>query len=474
MTPYEAVRERFAFPFALYDHQIIRLNEMIPNDRGAFYWRPGTGKTPTSTHVMLHKRMVGDAHRWILAMPPILLDQWQRWLNRVTDLRTGKVLKSIIYYGTPAKRRELAQVLGDYDFILTSLGTFKNDFDLLYEEMHKGPPFGTLVDEAESIKNIKSDNHKAVALMADDERPLVLLTGTPTTKPGDAYAYVKLVAKGLYRNQSHFNRLHVGGTDEYGNVTEWINLDLLAGNLKVHTTSLDRREVRSDLPAVLHQPVHYDLDPAHMKLYRRIAEERLVEFSDGTEIDAISAGALRSALQQVVVNWGEFDENPNRRPAVLDLIENYLEELGEDKLVVVGHFRRTNAYLHTALAKHGAVAIYGDVTATQRQAAIRRFTEDPKCRVIVLQPAAAGRGVDGLQHVCSDMIIVEAPTTSPPYEQVVARLDREGQTDVVNVRIAIANGTVQVRMFNNLLHNDSVTKKVEGGLKDLRASIYGE
>jgi hypothetical protein len=211
-----------------------------------------------------------------------------------------------------------------------------------------------------------------------------------------------------------------------------------------------------------------------MKLYRRIAEERLVEFEGGKEIDAMSASALRSALQQVIINWGEFDENPARTPAVLDMVEEVLEEIGERKLVIAAHFIRTNRYLHRVLAKYGAVAVYGEISKGDKQKAIRRFIERPDCRIILLQPSSAGFGVDGLQHVCSDMLVVEAPTTPTPFQQVVARLDRDGQRDPVHIRVAIATGTVQVGMFRNLLDNDELANRVQGGYKNLRSSVYGE
>lgn len=232
--------------------------------------------------------------------------------------------------------------------------------------------------------------------------------------------------------------------------------------------------MRKELPPVIYTPRNYSLDPAHLALYKRLAEERLLEFADGTEIDAISAQALRSALQQIVVNWGEFANDPGCRPAILDLIEGTMEETGGKKLVVVANFRRSNRYLQDALQKYKATAIYGDVTPKGKQAALRAFISDPDCLVLLVQPESAGYGIDGLQHVSSDMLIVEAPTTPTPFQQVVARLDRDGQLDIVHVRVAIAQGTVQVGMFNNLLKNDALAHSVQGGYESLRKSIYGD
>lgn len=443
---------------------------MSQSDRIGLYWEPGVGKTAGSTHIALYHSLVHDVEQWFVIVPPILIPQWAIWLAKVIDLASGKPLTTTEYAGTPVQRSKLKL---DTNFVIMSYTILKKDFAYLHDHCQRRN-VGFIADEATAIKNIETDNHKALALISEG-RPLQLLTGTPINKPGDAYAYIKLVAPGTYRNKRQFDRLHEGEKDEWGNVIEWANLDLLAQNMKINSSRIIRREVRSELPPVIYTHLNYKLDPEHIKLYRQVAEERLVEFKDGSEIDAISASALRAALQQIIVNWGEFDEDPNVKPKILDVIEEVMEEIGEKKLTIVANFRRSNRYLQATLAKkYGAVAIYGDISTTQKQKALRDFVSKSSCRIIILHPESAGFGVDGLQHVCSDMLVVEAPTTPTPFQQVVARLDRDGQNDVVHVRVAIASGTVQVGMFRSLLDKDELAMRVQGGLKSLRDSVYGE
>lgn len=468
MTPYEQVRGAFDFPFELRPYQINEVNDLCEFSRAGYYWEPGVGKTSGATHQALYWKMTHGIGQWLIVMPPILLLQWELWLNSVRHKATGESPTTTVYYGTPKARASLNL---NATFILISMGLLKNDFDRLYHHF-EGKPLGVVVDEATSIKNQESQQHKAVALISEG-RPLLALTGTPVNKPGDSYAYLKLIAPGVYKNRRQFDRLHILEKDEWGNVVQWQNLDLLAKNMRVQTSRILRREVRKELPPAIYDPKPYRLDPEHMALYKRIADERLVEFENGKEIDAISASALRSALQQIVINWGEFGNDPSLKPAILELIDEVAEEIGEKKFVVVANFRRSNRYLLQALKKYNAVAVYGDVSAKGKQDALRRFITEPGVRAILLQPESAGLGIDGLQHVCSDMIIVEAPTTPTPFKQVMARIDRDGQEDVVHVRVAIAQGTVQVGMFNSLLKNDALANAVQGGYKDLREAVYG-
>ena len=469
MTPYEAVREEFDFPFGQYPFQIDTNNDLGQYARVGFYAEPGTGKTSMATHWALYHALNSGVRHWLLPMPPILTYQWQRWLSSIKDKRTGKSLTSTVYAGTPKQREKLDL---DVQFIPISYGLLRNDFERLSQHFeHK--PFGIILDEGHAIKNIESQTHKAVKILGND-RHLAILTGTPLTKPGDAYAYVKLIAPHAYRNKRQFDLIHIKETDEYGTVTEWQNLELLAENMRIQTSRVLRREVQAQLPPIIYTILNYELAPQHQKLYERIAQEKLVEFENGREINAISAQALYSALQQIVINWAHFEDDESKEPAALELIDEVFDELGPTaKLAVVANFIRSNTYLLEKLQKYNAVAVYGEVSAKAKQAAIQRFIEDPSCRCILLQPQSAGFGVDGLQHVCSDMLILEAPTTAPPFHQVTARLDRDGQKNPVNCRIGIANRTVQVRMFRKLLENDATINAVQGGFKDLKDAISG-
>lgn len=470
MTHYDAVREEFDLPFELYPFQVDSVNYLSLFPRAGFYAEPGTGKTAMSTHWALRHMLHSGVKHWIIAMPPILVLQWARFLRSITDRRTGRPLSVTVYTGGPAQRAK--HDLGA-QFVLMSYGLLRNDQHKL-AEYYADRSVGLICDEAHAIKNVQSQTHKVVKDLAED-RHLALLTGTPLTTPIDAYAYLRLLTGNVvYRNFHQFERIHIKETDEYGKIVAWDNLELLADNMKLQTSRVLRREVQAELPAITYSLIPYDLAPAHQKLYDRIAQEKLVEFEDGREINAISTQALYSALQQVIINWSHFEDDPSKEPAALELIDEVFDEIGPTaKLAVVANFIRSNAYLLEKLQKYGAVAVYGEVSAKGKQEAINRFIEDPACRCILLQPRSAGFGVDGLQHVCSEMLFLEAPTVAPPFYQTAARLDRDGQKSPVNCRIGVANRTVQVRMFKGLLENDKTTNAVQGGYKDLKDAING-
>lgn len=431
---------------------------------GNIFASGNTGKTATATASTLYKFINGSIDHCIVVVPPILIQMWYRWLTSIPNLSV------VAYKGTPAQR---AKIDIRAQFIIMSMNIFKSDIDYIQRKF-RGRDLNILVDEASNIKNVSSGNFKTVRDFSHGQH-LMLLTGTPMTKPVDCYAFCKLIAPHLYRNMSQFANLHVDKVDFFNNPISWKNLDLLKENMQVNSTRVLREEVLKDLPPVQYIPIHYELEPAHRKLYYQLAEEQIIALESGGKIDATQASALYHALQQIVINYDYFSDNPKNVSSGLDLVDEVMEELGDDgKLVIFSNYRMTNRTLLRRLAKYNVVAAFGDNSAAQNQKNIDKFINDPRCRGLIGQPSSMGYGVDGLQKVCNDMLFLETPVVPRDFHQSVARLWRGGQSRPVNIRIAIAEGTCQVRLHKNLLNNDELVNKVQGGFRDLRDSIYGK
>jgi hypothetical protein len=289
-----------------------------------------------------------------------------------------------------------------------------------------------IVDEAHCLKDVGTANYKTVRDFAMD-RTLQLLTGTPLNKPEDAYAYTKLIAPHLYRNLNHFNMLHVVEVDFYKKPCKYGNLDMLQANFKVNAARATKEEVLTDLPPMSIQVMEYDLAPAHLKLYRTLVEQKLLEYGDGTKLDATQASALWHALGQIVMNWGHFAQEPELISAGFDVLDEVLDELGDRKLVVFSHYKMTNRLIRE---RYGCASVYSEVSDKQKE--IDRFINDPKCRIINMQPGSGGVGVDGLQHVCQDVLYLEPPITPAHLTQSLSRVYRQGQKHAVADGVIIA------------------------------------
>ena len=465
LTPYELVKQHYKLPFECYPFQQDVINNLALNDQAGYYAEVGTGKTVMSTASALYQRIQYRTQHTIVIVPPILILTWTKWLDKIPGI------EYVVYAGTPAKRKAIKL---NKQFIIVSMGIFKRDFDRFIAEFdHK--PVSVIVDEATSIKNVGSDNHKKVHQFTN--RPdcyLMLLTGTPLSTPIDAYAYVKMISPGVYRSLHQFENIHVSERDYFGNVTKWGNLELMQENLALNSTRVRKEDVLKDLPEVTYQPIFYDLEPEHAKLYKRIVDERLILLEQsGKKLDLTEASACYHALQQVILGYAHFSGNPDARPAGYDVLDEILNELQGKKLMVFSNYRRTNRDLLEYLKPYNAVGAYGDLTPAQSSANFQRFISDPKCNVFVANVTAAGQGLDGAQEVCSDMLFLECPILPKDFRQAVGRLHRTGAVHNVHVRVAVAQGTVQHKLLKNMLAKDEVTAFVQRDFTTIRDELFG-
>lgn len=465
MPPYELVRAHFDLPFELYpSFQVPAVNNLAPLPKSALYWEPGLGKTAGSTHCSLYKMIMGEVEVTLMILPPILINLWAKWLAKIKH-KDGRPLRVLVYRGSPAERKKMS--LQDADFILMSIVIFKKDFHRIDHDFGK-KRVHVAVDEAHCIKDVGTDNYKKLRDFTAD-KSLQLLTGTPLNKPDDAYAYTKLIS-GVYRNLNQFMQIHAAEKDFFGNVTKWENLDLLQQNLLINADRKTKDDVLIDLPECIITQIDYDLDPRHLKLYRKLADEQLLKLPDGDKIDATQSSALRHALGQIVMQWHYFAQDESLKSAGYDLVEEVLDELGDKKLIVFGNYKRTNQEL---VRRFKCPGIWGEIPPKQKQAALDKFIDDPKCRMIVLHPVAAGQGLDGMQHICQDVLYVEAPVAVSHLTQSLSRVHRDGQRNVVTVRLGVAAGTIQNHDVRSLTAKEALVNPLQLSKARLRDIIMG-
>lgn len=468
MSAVDMITRKYTFPFPPRAFQKREIDKRVEEnmDKIGLYWGIGSGKTFGSTLAALIRREhLGS--QTVLVVPPILILQWYRWLQKIPGV------KAKVYYGSP-KQRKAISFDRDTHFFITSMAIFKKDFDHLCQQMHNRPRT-LVIDEATAIKNVDSDNYRAT-LQFQVGHGLQLLTGTPLSTPKDAYAYIKLLAPGTYRSLQHFENIHVAEREFIGGVKSWRELDLMHKNMKINASKVLTAEVLEDLPQAIMSEVPYDLDRKHMQLYEQLAEQQLLIYEDGSMIDATTPSKLYTTIQQVVINYAHFARDPSLRSAGYDVLDETLQELGDTgKLVVFANYQMSIASIVAYLEMQGVgcTQVNGAVSHTTKFKNVDRFIEDPKCRVIVMNPTSGGVGVDGLQNVCSCALFLELPVVPWHFTQAVGRLERGGQIAPPVIKIACAEGTVQVSLQHDLLNKDQLVNKVHQSYRDLRQAIFG-
>ena len=146
------VYANYGMPFPLYDYQEAWVNAFADCGAAGMYFQVGAGKTLAATVAALYHRLHHPGHTVVL-MPPILLRQWDKWLKSIKGINSV-----LMYRGTPADRAKLDL---NADFILMSMDIFKRDFDRIYN-FFLDRNATLIIDEAVSVKNPATQNHKCV------------------------------------------------------------------------------------------------------------------------------------------------------------------------------------------------------------------------------------------------------------------------------------------------------------------------
>lgn len=175
-----------------------------------------------------------------------------------------------------------------------------------------------------------------------------------------------------------------------------------------------------------------------------------------TELEPVPGGFHAWELLREFARY----EQPAKIARVIQRAEAIIAD-GE-RVLIWSQFVMNVLSLERLLGHHGAVVLYGAVPTGEegdpdtREGRIRRFHEDPECRVMIANPAAAGEGIS-LHMACHRAIYLDRSFNAAHYLQSVDRIHRLGLPADVNptVEILESTGTIDTRVARRLM------KKIE-------------
>lgn len=426
----------------------------------------GGGKTVLGTVVSYMKGM--DVT--IVAVPPILIVPWTRWLQQVHG-NTGIVQ----YKGEPKLRKVMKPVLRTARWIICSHQIFLRERKVL-EEAIMGRDYEIVVDEGHALKNIASKLYIQTAqMMAGMDGQI--LTATPINKPEDSFAYISLKTPELYRGWAHWEAIHVTKKDFISKKpVEYANIKLMKDNFALRSILRTKEELHGYNNVPLTPDCHYALEPKHYALYQKLIDEALLELPNGSKIDASTAQKMYHASQQIIMNLDFYSGVEGSRTAGHDLLDLTIEQtecnmVDKSKLLVWTYYKMTSRSVWKYLLAKGikTVAAYSEVNSAR---SVEQFMFDDSVRIGVFQPSSAGAGLNP-QAVCWESIAMEISTNATLKIQSGGRIDRMGQKHKPSIRTGVAVGTVQVALFERLLTNGDMIAAVEGSPKRLRDILMG-
>lgn len=326
-------------------------------------------------------------------------------------------------------------IIVNYDLIAHS-----NIFNQL-----KGFDFDLLAcDEAHYLKNMKATRTKAVLArngLVHNARRTVMMTGTPVlNRPIELYPILKVLSPKTIEPYSDYYRFGRRFCDGYQDGFAF-NADGAS-----NTDDLNRRLRGGYMIRRMTHEVQVQLPP---KRYQMIfVEQNAGAKAEFKEIENFSRKSVRH--QNLGMDGGELaTERKNLAMAKVQACAEYIKNAVEStqKLVIFAYHKNVISYLEKEFAEYEPATISGDSSQTARQSAIIRFKEQKNCKVFIGQIQAAGQGIDGLQHSCSNCIFLEWSWVPGEIEQAIKRLHRIGQENAVLIQFLVWADSIEEHML---------------------------
>lgn len=372
----------------------------------------------------------------LLVMPKSLIFNWKQEAARFAP-------RLRVLDHTGQLRQKGSEHVADYDVVLTTYGTLRNDVvdfkDVRFDYV--------ILDESQAIKNADSVSAKAVRLLQADHR--LALSGTPIENhlgelwslfeflnPGMlGAASVLQLTRGAERNPDHETRR------------------LLAQALRPFLLRRTKSQVIKDLPPKVEQTLYCELDSKQRRLYDELREHYRQGLMSRIEREGLERSKIQILeallrLRQAAIHPGLLDKERCRESsAKLDILVPRLKEVIEEghKTLVFSQFTGMLSILREHLQREGITFEYLDGKTADRAACVERFQNDPQCRLFLISLKAGGVG---LNLTAAQYVFLLDPWWNPAVEaQAIDRAHRIGQTRQVFAYRLIARDTVEEKVL---------------------------
>jgi superfamily II DNA or RNA helicase len=370
-------------------------------------------------------------------VPKSLVFNWKQEAARFTPK-----LRVLDHTGH-TREKESLEHFDDYDLVLTTYGTLRNDAVLFKDTRFDY----VILDEAQAIKNSDTASAKATRLLNGDNR--LALSGTPIENHlGELWSLFEFLNPGMLGAASVFKLAGGAGRNPDGETRQ-----LLAQALRPFILRRTKSQVAKDLPAKQEQTIFCELEPEQRKLYNELRDHYRNTLLDLVARDGVGKSKMQALeallrLRQAALHPGLIDKKRVKEDsAKLDLLLPQLVELFEEghKVLVFSQFTSFLAILRRRLDKEKIEYEYLDGSTNDRQARVERFQNDPGCKLFLISLKAGGLG---LNLTAAEYVYLLDPWWNPAVEsQAIDRAHRIGQTRQVFAYRIIARDTVEEKVL---------------------------
>ena len=392
----------------------------------------GLGKTLIIIFLISYISKNYKAKSLVIA-PVSLLENWKREFSKFMP-----GIKVLVHYGS--KRTGFYNKLLNYDVVITGYGTVLTDFSLF--NMIKW--YTVVLDEAQNIKNPYSQRARFIKALKYEMG--IAVTGTPfENHMTDIWSIMNFSVPGLFGKLREFNERYEDDIESAIDIEKIISPLILRRKVA---------EVADELPekVIVPQPIIM-LEKEHIA-YEQIRQEALNGLDNKKNLLGILTSLRMICTHPIVynhINRGDPCKQSAKYTRLCEIIEEIV--MNKEKVIIFTSYNAMFEIFLNDLSKRfslDVLAINGSTSVNVRQPIIDKFSNIEGSAILVLNPHAAGTG---LNITAANHVIHYNLEWNPAVEdQATARAYRRGQNKTVFVYRLFYLNTVE-EFINDKLNN---------------------
>lgn len=427
-----------------YEYQEYATRFIQTHEASAIFLDCGMGKSVITLTAIKHLIAKGKARR-VLIIAPLRVAQ-TTWPDEIAKWDHLKGLTFAVAVGTCEQRMAALRQKADITIIN------RENVEWLIAKSGQKWCFDTVVvDELSSFKSYQAKRFKYLLKVRPFVSRIVGLTGTPASNGlMDLWAEFRVLDMGerLGRYITRYRESYF--TPDKRNAQVVFSYKPLPGaeeriyeKIGDMTISMKAKEYLK-MPELMQNNVYVKLDVKAERVYAELKDEMVVELK-GAEIDAVNAAVLSNKLLQMSNGAIYADDGKivKIHDAKLDALEDLCESANGKPVLVAYWFKHDLQRIKERFPTAREIKTAEDI----------RDWNKGEIAMGLIHPASAGHGLN-LQQGGSTIIWFGLTWSLELYQQLNARLYRQGQKETVVIHHILTRGTIDERVLRAVGEKD--------------------